>query len=261
MHDARVSLPDDDAPASNRLQRATQLFVFEQRESDSPYVERVWRTRSEPADAFISIAAGNWELNVTRQRGEAYAAILGPESRASTAAIPDDAEFFGIQFKVGTFMPSLPLLSVSNGGLVLPGSIDGAFRLHGSAWDLPDYDNAEAFVARLVCEGLLVRDPVVEAAMLDRPIDLSPRSLQRRMLRVTGLTLGAQRQIERALRAVELLEHGVSILETVDVAGYADQAHLTRSLRRFVGQTPAQVASSRKAEPVAFVQDRPLLLV
>ncbi len=243
------------------LRRATQLFEFETRVSDSPYVERIWRTRSVPAEAFISIAAGNWELNVTRQRGDVFVAILGPEAQASTAAIPDDAEFFGIQFKVGTFMPALPLLSLANGGIVLPGSIDGAFRLHGSAWDMPDFDNAEAFVARLVREGLLVRDIAVEAALLERPVDMSPRSLQRRMLRVTGLTLGMQRQIERAMKAVELLENGVTIMDAVELAGYADQAHLTRSLRRFVGQTPAQIAGSRALGPVAFVQDRPLLLV
>ncbi len=197
MAETRAAEPRNEAQT---LRRATQLFEFETRPSDSPYVERIWRTRSVPAEAFISVAAGNWELNVTRQRGDVYVAVLGPEAKASTAAIPDDAEFFGIQFRVGTFMPALPLFSLANGGIVLPGSIDGAFRLHGSAWDLPDFDNAEAFVARLVREGLLLRDPVVEAALLDRPVDMSPRTLQRRMLRVTGLTLGMQRQIERAIR-------------------------------------------------------------
>ncbi len=50
-------------------------------------------------------------------------------------------------------------------------------------------------------------------------------------------------------------------MDAVELAGYADQAHLTRALRRFVGQTPAQIAGARALEPVAFVQDRPLLLV
>jgi hypothetical protein len=32
-----------------------------------------------------------------------------------------------------------------------------------------------------------------------------------------------------------------SILDTVDLAGYADQPHLTGSLKRYMGQTPAQI--------------------
>jgi methylphosphotriester-DNA--protein-cysteine methyltransferase len=55
------------------------------------------------------------------------------------------------------------------------------------------------------------------------------------------LTHGTFAQIERAQQAVNLLERGLSIADAVYQAGYADQPHLTRSLRRFMGQTPAQI--------------------
>jgi AraC-like DNA-binding protein len=48
-------------------------------------------------------------------------------------------------------------------------------------------------------------------------------------------------QIERAKRAVALLAQGVPILDAVEHAGYSDQPHLTRSLKRFFGKTPAQL--------------------
>jgi AraC-like DNA-binding protein len=34
----------------------------------------------------------------------------------------------------------------------------------------------------------------------------------------------------------------VGILDAVHEAGYFDQAHLTRSLKRLIGQTPGQIA-------------------
>jgi methylphosphotriester-DNA--protein-cysteine methyltransferase len=61
-------------------------------------------------------------------------------------------------------------------------------------------------------------------------------------LYTTGLTHKSIQQIERAQQAVSLLERGVSILDAVHEVGYADQPHLTRALRRFIGQTPAQIA-------------------
>ena len=41
--------------------------------------------------------------------------------------------------------------------------------------------------------------------------------------------------------ATNLLTQGISILDTVHEAGYFDQAHLTRSLKHFIGQTPARI--------------------
>jgi methylphosphotriester-DNA--protein-cysteine methyltransferase len=55
------------------------------------------------------------------------------------------------------------------------------------------------------------------------------------------MTHGQFRQIERARHATNLLRDGASILDTVHEAGYFDQAHLTRSLRVLIGETPAGV--------------------
>jgi methylphosphotriester-DNA--protein-cysteine methyltransferase len=49
------------------------------------------------------------------------------------------------------------------------------------------------------------------------------------------------RQIERARYATLLLRQGISIPDTTHEAGYFDQPHLTRSLKYFIGQTPAQI--------------------
>ena len=69
---------------------------------------------------------------------------------------------------------------------------------------------------------------------------------QRRILQATGMTRSTIRQIERARRATELLQRGTPILQVACDLGYFDQAHLTRSLKRFVGQTPAQIVRGRE---------------
>jgi hypothetical protein len=139
-------------------------------------------------------------------------------------------------------MPDLPILSLVDHDLTLPRSIGNSVRLNGSTFEIPTYDNADAFVNKLAREGLLVSDQVVSAVLRGGETDLNQRSVERRVRRATGLTLGAIRQIERAKKAAELLDQGATILDVVLRAGYADQAHLTRSLKRFMGQTPAQIA-------------------
>ncbi|NJP11515.1 MAG: helix-turn-helix transcriptional regulator [Leptolyngbyaceae cyanobacterium RU_5_1] len=61
----------------------------------------------------------------------------------------------------------------------------------------------------------------------------------------TTLTVRGSETIERAWQAATLLEQGISILDTVEQTGYADQSHLTRSLQRLIRQTPAQIIGKR----------------
>lgn len=238
--------PGSTEKRSKEIRRAVGIFPFDERGADSPFIEKIWRTRSVAYEAFISVAVTHWEMVVTRQDGRAYLTVRGPETKATTADIPASAEFFGIQFKLGAFMPGLPVGSLVDGALTLPEAPGRSFRLANSNWDLPDYDNADTFVNRLARKDLLVRDEVVVAALQDRPVDLSPRTVERRVLRATGLTRRAMKSIERAARATDLLDNGATILDAVERGGYADQSHLTRALRRFMGQTPAQIV--REAE-------------
>jgi hypothetical protein len=127
--------------------------------------------------------------------------------------------------------------------LDLPATACGSFRLEGSLWELPGPEHADVFVDGMVRAGLLVHDPVVPAALHDDVEGLSTRTVERRVVRATGLSRGTIRQIQRVERAVDLLASGVAASDVVRLAGYADQPHLTSSFKRFVGQTPSRVAA------------------
>lgn len=214
---------------------------FANKASDSPLVEFVWSTVTEAGGAFISTAEYHSELVVTKFQGKTTLSIRGPESKASNAPIPENAEFFGIVLKPGAYLHKLPPISlIDNNSVHLEESSYNSIWL-GSAWQIPTYENVDTFISRLVREGLLVYDPLVSAVLEEKPLDISLRTVQRRFLQATGLTHKTIRQIERAKRATSLLEQGVPILDTSYQTGYADQAHLTRDLKHYIGRTPAQV--------------------
>ncbi|HMN29690.1 MAG TPA: helix-turn-helix domain-containing protein [Caldilineaceae bacterium] len=224
-------------------------FIFEERAAESPFVDLIWRTQSERAGSFTSTAGSNSELVVTRYEGQTSITLRGPETKASHAEFPAEAEFLGIRFKLGVFMPHLPPSTVMDrNDASLPVITNQSFWLQGATWRLPTYENADTFVEWLVRYGVLVQEPVVAEVLANQLSDLSLRSLQRRFVRATGLTHGTVVQIERAQQAMTLLQQGVSILDTVELAGYADQPHLTRSLKRFIGRTPAQLLGASRAE-------------
>lgn len=217
-------------------------FVLEDRAPESPLLEAFWRTQSSMAGSFISQAATSWEMVIWRYQGENHVTVRGPETRAVVTNCPANAEFFGVRFKTGTYMPHLPIEKMVNGDILLPEAGKKSFWLNGSVWERPTFDNADIFIQRMVRQGLLVSDPVVEAVLANRPLKISPRALQYHFVQATGITQSTFHQIQRAHKAAEMLRNGASILNAAFENGYYDQAHLTRSLKRFVGQTPRQIA-------------------
>lgn len=229
-------------------------LMCEERLSNSPFVERIWHSQGERAGPFISMAESECSLVLTKHRGKTAVTLRGPATRATSAFCPADAEFIGIQFRPGTFMPDMPAkMIMDHHDLNLPEAGSKSFWFNGSAWQYPDYENADAFVNRLVRKGLLIHDPVVDTILQGQPVDMSLRTIQRQFQQATGLTNSTIYQIHRAQYATMLLKQGVAILETVDRAGYFDQPHLTRSLKQFIGLTPAQIPDRNRMERLSFL--------
>jgi hypothetical protein len=221
------------------------MFIhFRDRLSDSPFVEKVWRCHSERADTFSSMAACHWEMVVSKYEGHTSLTVRGPETRATTVECPAEGEWFSIRFKIGTYLTPFPPGELRDrNDVALPDAGTQKFWLNGSAWEYPNFENAETFVNRLVKRELIGSDPLIVRA--EDP-GVSTRTAQRRFLQTTGLTRSMIRQIERARRATLLLRQGRSILDVVFETGFYDQAHLTRSLKHYIGQTPAQIASAER---------------
>src|SRR5712691_9284334 len=131
-------------PSDTNAEAEVRFLMFEDRLSDSPVVERVWRSHSERAGTFLSVAASHFEMAVTRHRGKTFLTLRGPETKATRADCPADGEWLGIRFKLCTFIPVLlPGNLLDRRDVTLAGASKHAFWLNGSAWEYPDFENAE----------------------------------------------------------------------------------------------------------------------
>src|SRR5919108_4407051 len=151
------------------------IFSFDERLSDSPFVERIWCAQSERTGDFLSVAASWWEIVVSKYQGQTTITVRGPETKVTPMQVTLlGGEFFGIIFKHGAFMPHFPVGDLVDRDLDLPDASGKAFWLNGSAWQFPNYENADTFVQRLVRDQLLVCDPIIEPVLRGEPQELSP---------------------------------------------------------------------------------------
>jgi AraC-like DNA-binding protein len=227
---------------------------IEHRPSPSPYVTRVWRATGEQTVAeMTAVAYSRWDLVFWDAEDAMHVSVVGPSVRPSTVPVPDAVVSFGINFELGTVLPQLPASRVVDGVTGLPDVSGRHFHLAGSTWDLPTYDNVEAFVAALVREEVVVRDPLVAELLRDAAIDLSSRTAERRFRAATGMTRGTARQIDRARNAAVRIRDGGVISDVVAELGYYDHAHLGRSLRRYIGRSATELRTSTPERPLSLL--------
>ena len=217
------------------------IVVPEQRSVESPYVTWIGHGYTAADGLTMSPAEYNWHLIFTRQAGHLSILVVGAREAARPLRYTADAESLWIRFNVGSSMPHLPAPDLLNREIRLPEASGSHFWLKNQVWEVPNFQNADIFVDRLVRAGALTFDPVIDAALRDELAGASDRTIRHHFQHSTGLRQMDIRQMQRAERARELLHHGKSIIDTAHELGYADQPHLTRSLKRFLGYTPREL--------------------
>lgn len=225
-------------------------FEHRDTETDARIVDRVWRTCTDTSGTMTSAARTSCQLILTRTRGHLLAIVRGPETTATRAPVPPDAEFLGIRFALGAVLRPHPAASIVDGYATLPVTDSHRIVIGGEDWEAPTYENAEHFLRRLQGAGLLVRSHLSGAGHPEG--HRSRRTLQRRYRATTGLSQAAVTQIDRANAAATMLRDGLDWRAAVATLGYFDQAHLAHALRRYVGHTARGLRAGDDA-PMSFL--------
>jgi hypothetical protein len=206
-------------------------------------LRRVWTGRCDSPTDFSSIASIGPGIGFAHIGGVTTVHLRGPVTKAATLSCPPDSEYFGVDFRLGAYLPMFPPAGLTDGqDCVLPRLPDGRILLAGRAWEVPTPQNVDVFIDRLERAGLVVVDPMIEELWHGGVRGVPERTAQGRFVRAVGLSRRTLQVIARARYAARRLRAGAAIADVVTDAGYYDQPQLTRSLRRLIGHTPVDVA-------------------
>ena len=223
-------------------------FEYEEKASPSRFVDVIWRTHDTSDGTYLAAADACWDMVFIRSVHGNRALLSGPSSTITPVPYRAGNRNVGIRFHRGTFLTHVPASAMVDTTESLPMPADETFLLAGLEFPLPTYDSVDAFIADLERLDLLSDDPVAMAALRGDEPATSTRSVQRHVSTATGLSATRIRQIVRARQAAERLMQGDPILDVTHDLGYADQAHLTRDVKRLTGYTPGQ--TKRRDEPI-----------
>ena len=191
-----------------------------------------------------------WGLAFTRRSDHSLRAeLIGPSLQPRTLESGEGDAYWGVEFRAHIVMKGATKESVL--GATVDLAVDGeSFDLLGRRYRVPEYVDLERFVDGLLEDGAIISREEVKRALDGDVSGYSPRSWQRHIRWVTGLSRKQIQQLQRARHAFFLLQSGCSASAAAVAAGYADQAHMTRSLRLLRSETPAQIIARYPADRV-----------
>lgn len=220
-------------------------FTFTQRDSNSPYIEAVWKSTHTSSGFYTSAADAQIDILFLRRAGEIKVVLSGPTSRALPFAYEEGYENMGIRLGRGVHLTATSMWKIIDTSIDLPTNGQRGFWFMDKNMPFPNFDSAEAFIERLVRAGYLQRDVVVEDALNSRIMRVSERSVQRHFLRSTGLTKARISQILRAEKAAGEVSVGkLSLPGIAEDFGYADASHMSRDLKYFLGKAPSHMRAA-----------------
>ena len=223
-------------------------FEYEEKPSRSRFVDVIWRTHDTSDGTYLAAADACWDMIFIRSVHGNRVLLSGPSSKITPVPYRAGNRNVGIRFHRGTFLTHVPASAMLDTTESLPMPDDETFLLAELEFALPTFDAVDDFVADLERLDLLSDDPVAIAALRGQAPATSQRSVQRHVASATGLSATRIRQIVRARTAAERLMQGEPILDVAHNLGYADQAHLTRDVKRLTGYTPGQ--TKQRDEPI-----------
>jgi AraC-like DNA-binding protein len=220
--------------------KAYTKYVYEERPSNSSYIQLIWRACPAVNDVYLHSASEYWGFFFKTEHGKESVSLSGPASLPRSLPYVAGGAYWGIVCKSHIFVPGVAKKDILNVNIELPMPDTKSFIFKGEKIPVPTYETAEAFIELLAQKRYVVANQLVAKA-LGGTRWVSKRSLQRYVLFTTGLTQRKTRRIQQARKAFALLQTGRTIVEVAAEAGYADQSHLTKSLKLLAGQTPAQI--------------------
>ena len=236
-------------------------------------VSHYWLSRDGGGDRHRVLPDGCVDLVLRLRDGDGAWQAFGTSTRPSDVPVEPGCVYFGIRFQPGQSRHFLPLpgrlLTDTAQPLARPADLsaerlaeliarpDPAFAvdrllsrwLAGQPPQPRRLDGALALLSRAA--------PGVSVTALSARLNLSRRQLERDFLEWVGVPPKVFMGIRRSQQALALLSRPSPAAPLADIAlaaGYADQSHMTRELKRYLGVTPG--APRLPMHDVAFIQEQ-----
>ena len=210
-------------------------LLWQERRSDSVYVESVWRCQALEATTRAVIADPCICISLVTSACSIEVVIAGPKSRPRLLVLPAGYTCITIRLKPGVGLKGYQASDFINDAISTPADCQGVFIYEGISFRFPAFEHAEQLVAELFAAGCLSFTQLHHIPTQPR------RTYSRQIKRFTGISPYKLYQLERIHLALRLLKQGATTGDVIARLNFTDQAHLVHASKQLLGFTPKQL--------------------
>jgi len=217
----------------------TTNLYWKERSSELEAIDSVWTGIASEVTPRTVLADPCSSIIFIKSSDSAEVILRGPETKPRGDILLPGYTWIGIRLRPGIQIKGFPVQQSTDKFRCLPADINGHFELEGTRLQFPDFENVEPLIKQMYDLGYLsgkalnIQEPPKQG--------VSTKSHSRYIKRSTGLSPYKLHQLQRMAEALRLLRQGIPAAKVASQLGFADQAHLTRTAKRFLGHTPTEL--------------------
>src|SRR5215212_1798502 len=148
-------------------------FIYEEKQSSSPYVDVVWHTEDQTDGVYVASADACWDMIfIKNKEGQPKVLLSGPSSKITLVPYSTGNKNFGIRFKPGVILTNIPVIEMVDVTKALSMPTEDTFVFQDINCELPTYECIDVFLTRLAEYGLLSIDPVIGEVLENKPVEM-----------------------------------------------------------------------------------------
>lgn len=217
---------------------STNLY-WKERSSELGAIDSVWTGIASEVTPRTVLADPCISIIFIKGSDSAEVILRGPETKPRGDILLPGYTWIGIRLKPGVQLKNFPTQQFADKLRRLPANRNGQFEFEGTLLKFPDFESVEKLIQQMYDLGYLSGTPL-NSQVAPRQ-GMSAKSHSRYIKRSTGLSPYKLHQLQRMAEALRLLRQGMPAAKVASELGFADQAHLTRAAKQFLGHTPKEL--------------------
>jgi hypothetical protein len=214
-------------------------LIWKHRASELDLIASVWSCNASEITPRTVLADPCISIIFVKRNNSAKVVLRGPETKPRNEHYMPGDTWLGVRLRPGVRLKNFPTEQYIDCSRALPAGSDGRFLFEGTLLEFPDFDNAEQLIEQMRDLGY-INGKALDSHEFPKQ-GMSPKTYSRFIKRSTGLSPYKLQQLQRIAEVFRLLQQGMPPATIASELGFADQAHLHRAAKQFLGHTPKEL--------------------
>lgn len=213
--------------------------VWRERPSASELVASVWTCKPTEITPRTVLADPCTSIILVRSNERTKIVLRGPETKPRNEHYMPGTTWIGIRLYPGVKLKNFPAQKYLDCSRPIRANDNGRFLFGGTWFNFPEFNSAEKLIEQMRDLGYVSGNAIdVQGVSVE---EMSTKAYSRYIKQNTGLSPYKLHQLQRMTKVFKLIQDGVPLSIIASDEGFADQAHLHRAVRQYLGHTPKEL--------------------